>query len=202
VWHGKRIISEEWITEMTRPRPVDSPYFRGMQYGYLWWIIHPEKNIYAAIGNSGNVIYVDPEAHITLLREYRIVFLAASQYCPAMSHITAIRKTLVLPTLFNIMGPLVNPAGVTRQLVGVFSCQWLELMVDVLRMLGSLEFEGYDEWKRVVLVNSYFTNIAKSYRETTEKIYDIAERHQAVENQIKLFETESCNCDCDCDKAE
>ena len=65
VWHGKRIISEEWITEMTRPRPVDSPYFRGMQYGYLWWIIHPEKNIYAAIGNSGNVIYVDPEAHIT-----------------------------------------------------------------------------------------------------------------------------------------
>ncbi|MBO7351146.1 MAG: anthranilate phosphoribosyltransferase [Acetobacter sp.] len=80
---------------------------------------------------------LDPEAHITLLREYRIVFLAASQYCPAMSHITAIRKTLVLPTLFNIMGPLVNPAGVTRQLVGVFSCQWLELMVDVLRMLGS-----------------------------------------------------------------
>lgn len=72
----------------------------------------------------------------------------------------------------------------------------------VLRMLGSLEFEGYDEWKKVVLVNSYFTNIAKSYRETTEKIYDIAERHQAVENQIKLFEAESCNCDCDISKAE
>ena len=61
MWEGTRIISEEWISEMTCPRPVESKYFRGMQYGYLWWIIHPEKKIYAAIGNSGNVIYVNPE---------------------------------------------------------------------------------------------------------------------------------------------
>ncbi len=61
IWNGNRIISGEWITEMTSTRPVESPYFRGMQYGFLWWIIHPEKNIYAAIGNSGNVIYVNPE---------------------------------------------------------------------------------------------------------------------------------------------
>ena len=60
IWEGKQIISEEWISAMTRPRPVESYYFRGMQYGYLWWIIHPEENIYAAIGNSGNVIYVNP----------------------------------------------------------------------------------------------------------------------------------------------
>ena len=61
VWEGNRIISEGWIRDMTSPRPVESRYFRGMQYGYLWWIIHPEKNIYAAVGNSGNVIYVNPE---------------------------------------------------------------------------------------------------------------------------------------------
>ena len=60
-WNGKRILSEEWIRDMTSPRPVESRYFRGMQYGYLWWIIHPENNIYAAVGNSGNVIYVNPE---------------------------------------------------------------------------------------------------------------------------------------------
>ncbi|MBR2794906.1 MAG: serine hydrolase [Solobacterium sp.] len=64
-WEGNRIIPEEWIDAMTRPRPVDSRYFRGMQYGYLWWIIHPERNIYAAVGNSGNVIYVNPEDNIT-----------------------------------------------------------------------------------------------------------------------------------------
>ena len=59
-WGEKRIISEDWITRMTCPRTVESDAFRGMQYGFLWWIIHPEKNIYAAIGNSGNVIYVNP----------------------------------------------------------------------------------------------------------------------------------------------
>ena len=45
---------------MTKPRIVEGSRFRGMMYGYLWWIIHPEENIYAAIGNSGNVIYVNP----------------------------------------------------------------------------------------------------------------------------------------------
>ena len=66
VWEGNRIISEGWIAEMTKPREVESKYFRGMQYGYLWWIIHPEKKIYAAIGNSGNVIYVNPEKDIVV----------------------------------------------------------------------------------------------------------------------------------------
>ena len=65
-YNGKRVVSESWIREMTVPREVTGPYFRGMQYGYLWWIIHPEKNIYAAIGNSGNVIYVNPETNTTV----------------------------------------------------------------------------------------------------------------------------------------
>ena len=60
-WEGKQIISSSWIEEMTRPRRVEGNMFRGMMYGYMWWIIHPEKNIYAAIGNSGNVIYINPE---------------------------------------------------------------------------------------------------------------------------------------------
>ena len=66
LWEGKRIVSEGWIAEMTKPREVESKYFRGMQYGYLWWIIQPEKKIYAAIGNSGNVIYVNPEKEIVV----------------------------------------------------------------------------------------------------------------------------------------
>lgn len=65
-WEGSRIISEDWIRDMTFPRKVESRYFRGMQYGFLWWIIHPEKNIYAAVGNSGNVIYVNPGENITI----------------------------------------------------------------------------------------------------------------------------------------
>ncbi len=62
----RQIVSSEWIEEMTRPRAVESKYFRGMDYGYLWWIIDRQKKIYAAIGNSGNVIYVNPEKNIVI----------------------------------------------------------------------------------------------------------------------------------------
>lgn len=60
VYDGRQIVSQLWLDEMTKARTVESDMVRGMSYGYLWWIIHPEKNIYAAIGDSGNVIYVNP----------------------------------------------------------------------------------------------------------------------------------------------
>lgn len=66
IWNGNRVLSESWISDMTSPREVESCSFRGMQYGFLWWIIHPDKNIYAAIGNSGNVIYVNPQENIVV----------------------------------------------------------------------------------------------------------------------------------------
>ena len=62
----RQIVASAWIDEMTRPRTVESDHFRGMDYGYLWWIIDREKPIYAAIGNSGNVIYVDPTQNLTV----------------------------------------------------------------------------------------------------------------------------------------
>ncbi len=65
-YHDKQIVSEKWIEEMVRPRSVEGNHFRGMEYGYLWWIIDSKKNIYAAIGNSGNVIYVNPEKDIVV----------------------------------------------------------------------------------------------------------------------------------------
>ena len=65
-YKGKEIVSSKWIKEMTKPRVVESKYFRGMEYGYLWWIIDNKKNIYAAIGNSGNVIYINPEKNIVV----------------------------------------------------------------------------------------------------------------------------------------
>ena len=66
VYNGKQIVSAGWIDEMTSPRKVESSNFRGMEYGYLWWIINREENIYAAIGNSGNVIYVNPKKELVV----------------------------------------------------------------------------------------------------------------------------------------
>ena len=65
-YDGKQIVSASWIEEMTTSRTVESDHFRGMEYGYLWWIIDREKNIYTAIGNSGNVIYINPEKNIVV----------------------------------------------------------------------------------------------------------------------------------------
>ena len=66
VWEGEQIISSSWIKDMTRPRKIEGQMWRGMMYGYLWWITNPEKNIYAAIGNSGNVIYVNPDKNVVV----------------------------------------------------------------------------------------------------------------------------------------
>jgi len=65
-YNGKQIVSANWIKQMTRPRIVESEMFRGMSYGYLWWIIDKKKNIYAAIGNSGNVIYVNATNNVVV----------------------------------------------------------------------------------------------------------------------------------------
>ena len=65
-YNDKRVVSQQWIEEMIQPRTVESDNFRGMDYGYLWWIIDRNTNIYAAIGNSGNVIYINPKKNIVV----------------------------------------------------------------------------------------------------------------------------------------
>lgn len=63
---GIQIVSSKWIDRMSTTACLTGKEFRNMRYGYLWWIINEEKNIYAAIGNSGNVIYIDPENHLVI----------------------------------------------------------------------------------------------------------------------------------------
>ena len=90
-WSGKPIVSAKFLTEMLSPRPIEDGGFCGMHYGYLWWIVHPERNIYAAIGNSGNIIYVAPEKNA--------VVAVSSYFKPAvLDRVDFIEKTL-LPEL-------------------------------------------------------------------------------------------------------
>ena len=62
----KQIISSKWIDAMSTTACLTGIEFRNMSYGYLWWVINEKKNIYAAIGNSGNVIYIDPENRLVV----------------------------------------------------------------------------------------------------------------------------------------
>ncbi len=65
-FHNKRIISEKWLEESTIVRLRCGKKFRDMKYGYLWWIIDENEGSYAAIGNSGNVIYINPQKKLVV----------------------------------------------------------------------------------------------------------------------------------------
>lgn len=66
VFNNRRIVSSEWIMQMTTPYVKCDEKFAFMQYGYLWWVIDEEKKIYSAIGDSGNVIYVNTDKNIVI----------------------------------------------------------------------------------------------------------------------------------------
>ena len=71
------------------------------------------------------------------LWENNICFLMAPRHHSAMRHVGPTRVELGTRTIFNLLGPLSNPAGTRRQIVGVFSGQWLEPLAQVLGKLGS-----------------------------------------------------------------
>ncbi len=82
-------------------------------------------------------IMVAPEIVEECLREIGIGFLYAPNLHPAMKYAAPVRRELGFRTLFNILGPLTNPAGARRQLIGVFAPQLTESLALVLRELGA-----------------------------------------------------------------
>ena len=71
------------------------------------------------------------------IRDSGIGFMFAPAHHPAMKNVGPTRVELGTRTIFNLLGPLSNPAGVKRQMVGTFSRHWIEPMVQVLNNLGS-----------------------------------------------------------------
>jgi len=71
------------------------------------------------------------------IREAGIGFMFAPTHHPAMKNVGPTRVELGTRTIFNLLGPLSNPAGVKRQMVGVFSKQWTEPLAQVLKNLGA-----------------------------------------------------------------
>jgi anthranilate phosphoribosyltransferase len=77
-------------------------------------------------------------AHVgACIRDAGIGFMFAPAHHPAMKNVGPTRVELGTRTIFNLLGPLSNPAGVKRQMIGVFSKQWIEPMAQVLKNLGS-----------------------------------------------------------------
>ena len=91
-------------------------------------------DVLAALGVR---IELPPEAVGRCIQEAGIGFMFAPAHHPAMKNVGPTRVELGTRTIFNLLGPLSNPAGVRRQMVGVFSRQWVEPLAQVLKNLGS-----------------------------------------------------------------
>ena len=85
----------------------------------------------------GVKIDISPDHVGRCVKEAGIGFMFAPSHHPAMKNVGPTRVELATRTIFNLLGPLSNPAGVTRQMVGVFSKQWVQPLAQVLKNLGA-----------------------------------------------------------------
>lgn len=90
-----------------------------------------------ALGQMGINVMVGPDVVETALIEAGIGFMMAPMHHPATAHVMPTRAELGTRTIFNILGPLTNPAGVKRQLTGAFSRDLIRPMAETLGALGS-----------------------------------------------------------------
>lgn len=104
---------------------------------------HGNRNMSSRTGAAdvlealGVRVDVEPQVAERCLREAGLCFLFAQTYHPAMKRVGPIRQELGFRTVFNLLGPLANPGGVRRQLIGVFSKDWLVPVATVLAKLGT-----------------------------------------------------------------
>ncbi|WEZ83500.1 anthranilate phosphoribosyltransferase [Rhizobium sp. 32-5/1] len=103
-----------------------------------------------ALSCLGVKLDIGPAEIARCIREAGLGFMFAQQHHSAMRHVGPTRVELGTRTIFNLLGPLSNPAGVKHQLVGVFAPQWVVPLAEVLRDLGSesvwvVHGEGLDE---------------------------------------------------------
>jgi anthranilate phosphoribosyltransferase len=91
-------------------------------------------DVLAALGVK---IDLTPEQVSRCIREAGIGFMFAPAHHPAMKNVQPTRTELSTRTIFNLLGPLANPAGVKKQMIGVFSRQWVQPLAEVLKNLGA-----------------------------------------------------------------
>lgn len=88
------------------------------------------------------------------LKDINFCFLMAPNHHAAMKHIAPVRKKLGTRTIFNLLGPLANPAGTKKQLIGVYDSKWLRPLAEALKSLGTeraMVVHGHDGLDEITL---------------------------------------------------
>jgi anthranilate phosphoribosyltransferase len=123
---------------------------------------------------AGVNLNLSPEQVALCIEETGVGFLFAPLHHGAMKHAAAPRRELGIRTMFNLLGPLTNPASAPNQVLGVFAPQWIEPMAEVLKRLGSRHVlvvhaaDGLDEFSI-----GAFTRVAE-LKDGTIAVYTVA----------------------------
>lgn len=118
---------------------------------------HGNRSLSSKSGSSqvleelGVKLDIEPKKITKCMERANIGFMFAPNHHPAMKYVGPVRQKLGVRTIFNILGPLSNPANVKKQLIGVFDKKWLKPMAETLKNLGSQRAllvngsDGFDE---------------------------------------------------------
>jgi anthranilate phosphoribosyltransferase len=140
---------------------------------------HGNRSISSKCGSADVVealgvnIQLTPERAAQCLREVGICFLYAPNLHPAMKQVQAVRRELRMRTMFNLLGPLTNPARASGQVVGVYSLDLMEKLAEALSMLGlrrALVVHGLDGLDEITITGT--TRVAEA-REGSVRSYEI-----------------------------
>jgi anthranilate phosphoribosyltransferase len=140
---------------------------------------HGNRSISSKCGSADVVealginIQLSPERAAQCLREVGICFLYAPNLHPAMKQVQAVRRELRMRTMFNLLGPLTNPAHANGQVVGVYSLDLVEKLAEALSMLGlhrALVVHGLDGLDEITITGT--TRVAEA-REGSVRTYEV-----------------------------
>jgi len=140
---------------------------------------HGNRSISSKCGSADVVealgvnIQLSPERAAQCLREVGICFLYAPNLHPAMKQVQGVRRELRMRTMFNLLGPLTNPARANGQVVGVYSLELVEKLAEALSMLGlhrALVVHGMDGLDEISIAG--VTRIAEA-REGAVRSYEV-----------------------------
>ncbi len=140
---------------------------------------HGNRSISSKCGSAdviealGINIQLSPERSAQCLREVGICFLYAPNLHPAMKQVQGVRRELRMRTMFNLLGPLTNPARASGQVVGVYSLDLVDKLAEALSMLGlhrALVVHGLDGLDEITITGP--TRVAEA-REGTLRSYEV-----------------------------
>jgi anthranilate phosphoribosyltransferase len=140
---------------------------------------HGNRSISSKCGSADVVealginIQLSPEQAAQCLRQVGICFLYAPNLHPAMKQVQGVRRELRMRTMFNLLGPLTNPARASGQVVGVYSLDLVEKLAEALSMLGlrrALVVHGLDGLDEITITGK--TRVAEA-REGSVRSYEV-----------------------------